>query len=152
MTGASRQAFCAGDGSKGPRFYDWAWLTDVGTDGDPDNDGRHSPLTRRNNTTGERAFYRCWTPGPVSLAQLVRVAGTRRIVEEVFQAAKGQVGLDQHQVRRWQSWHRFTTLALAALAVCAAADDHARPDMIRLSSRQSAPMRKYAGDRWRVCR
>lgn len=46
----------AGDGSKGPRFYDWAWLADVGADGDPDDDGRHSLLIRRNNTTGERAF------------------------------------------------------------------------------------------------
>jgi anti-sigma-K factor RskA len=61
-------------------------------------------------------------------------------VEESFQAAKGQVGLDQHQVRRWTSWHRFTTLALAALAVlaiCAAdartADRHAQPDMIELT-------------------
>jgi hypothetical protein len=68
----------------------------------------------------------------------VRVAGIRWIVEEGFQAAKGQVGLDQHQVRRWQSWHRFTTLALAALAIlaiCAAdtAEDHAQPDTTRLS-------------------
>jgi hypothetical protein len=64
----------------------------------------------------------------------------RHAVEESFQAAKGQVGLDQHQVRRWTSWHRFTTLALAALAVlaiCAAdartADHHAQPDMIELT-------------------
>ena len=52
----------AGDGSKGPRFYDWAWLADVGADGDPDDDGRHSLLIRRNDATGELAFYRCWTP------------------------------------------------------------------------------------------
>lgn len=130
----------AGDGSKGPRFYDWAWLADVGADGDPDDDGRHSLLIRRNNTTGELAFYRCWTPEPATLAQLVRVAGVRWIVEESFQAAKGQIGLDQHQVRRWTSWHRFTTLALAALAVlaiCAAdtrtADRRAQPDMIELT-------------------
>jgi SRSO17 transposase len=130
----------AGDGSKGPRFYDWAWLADVGADGDPDADGRHSLLIRRNNTTGELAFYRCWAPGPATLAQLVRVAGVRWIVEESFQAGKGQVGLDQHQVRRWTSWHRFTTLALAALAVlaiCAAdartANDPAQPDMIELT-------------------
>ncbi|WP_375372023.1 IS701 family transposase [Salinispora sp. H7-4] len=129
-----------GDGSKGPRFYDWAWLADVGVDGDPDDDGRHSLLIRRNHTTGELAFYRCWAPGPVTLAQLVRVAGIRWIVEESFQAGKGQVGLDQHQVRRWTSWHRFTTLALAALAVlaiCAAdarsADRPAQPDMIDLT-------------------
>lgn len=130
----------AGDGSKGPRFYDWAWLADVGADGDPDDDGRHSLLIRRNNTTGELAFYRCWAPEPAALAQFVRVAGVRWIVEESFQAAKGQVGLDQHQVRRWTSWHRFTTLALAALAVlaiCAAdarsADSPAQPDMIDLT-------------------
>ncbi|MFG1885608.1 IS701 family transposase [Micromonospora sp. NPDC049102] len=130
----------AGDGSKGPRFYDWAWLADVGPDGDPDDDGRHSLLIRRNNTTGELAFYRCWTPGPVTLAHLVRVAGVRWIVEESFQAAKGQVGLDQHQVRLWTSWHRFTTLALAALAVLAictadarSAHRPAQPDMIELT-------------------
>jgi SRSO17 transposase len=129
----------AGDGSKGPRYYDWAWLADAGADRDPDDDGRHSVLIRRNNTTGELAFYRCWTPGPITLAQLVRIAGIRWTVEESFQAAKGQVGLDQHQVRRWNSWHRFTTLALAALAILAicAADATAagpeHPSMIRLT-------------------
>ncbi|MFV2103966.1 hypothetical protein [Micromonospora sp. LOL_024] len=128
----------AGDGSKGPRFYDWAWLADV--DGDPDDEGRHTLLIRRNTTTGELAFYRCWTPGPAALIQLVRVAGVRWIVEESFQAANGQVGLDQHQVRRWTSWHRFTTLApaaLAVLAICAAdtrtAHRHPQPDMIELT-------------------
>jgi SRSO17 transposase len=116
----------AGAGSKGPRFYDWAWLADVNTDADPDDGGQHTLLIRRNNSTGELAFYRCWTPRPATLADLVRVAGIRWTVEESFQAAKSQVGLDQHQVRRWHSWHRFTTLALAALAVlaiCAADDD-----------------------------
>ncbi|GIG93031.1 IS701 family transposase [Plantactinospora endophytica] len=109
----------AGAGSKGPRVYDWAWLDDVCTDADPDDGGRHSLLIRRNSTTRELAFYRCWTPHPTTLAQLVRVAGIRWTVEESFQAAKSQVGLDQHQVRRWDSWHRFTILALAALAVLA---------------------------------
>lgn len=108
-----------GAGSKGPRLYDWAWLDDVCTDADPDDDGRHSLLIRRNTTTGELAFYRCWTPKPATVAQLVRVAGIRWTVEESFQAAKSQVGLDQHQVRRWDSWHRHATLALAALAVLA---------------------------------
>jgi SRSO17 transposase len=120
----------AGAGSKGPRFYDWAWLADVNTDTDPDDGGQHTLLIRRNNATGELAFYRCWTPIPATLADLVRVAGIRWTVEESFQAAKSQVGLDQHQVRRWNSWHRFTTLALAALAVLAicAIDDPARPE------------------------
>ncbi|MEU4595454.1 IS701 family transposase [Micromonospora aurantiaca (nom. illeg.)] len=125
----------AGAGSKGPRFYDWAWLDDVCTDADPDDGGRHSLLIRRNTTTGELAFYRCWTPQPATLAQLVRVAGIRWTVEESFQAGKGQVGLDQHQVRRWDSWHRFTTLALAALAIlaiCAADTTHDEPNDSKL--------------------
>jgi len=133
----------AGAGSKGPRWYDWAWL-DLTTTG-----GRagHSLLIRRNTTTGELAFYRCWSPRPVPLATLVRVAGVRWMVEETFQAGKGQVGLDQHQLRQWTGWHRFTVLALLALAflaACAAgtpptpaADpyQHARPDQgpIRLT-------------------
>lgn len=109
----------AGAGSKGPRYYDWAWLGDVNTDADPADGGHHSLLIRRNATTGELAFYRCWAPRPVTLARLVTVAGIRWSVEESFQAGKSQVGLDQHQVRRWNSWHRFTTLAMAALAVLA---------------------------------
>ncbi|WP_422774735.1 IS701 family transposase [Plantactinospora sp. WMMC1484] len=132
----------AGAGSKGPRFYDWAWLDDVTTDADPDDDGEHSLLIRKNTSTGELAFYRCWTPRPATLADLVRVAGIRWTVEEAFQAAKSQVGLDQHQVRLWDSWHRFTTLALAALAVltiCAAdaatgeADDPTDTALIKLT-------------------
>jgi hypothetical protein len=58
---------------------------------------------RRNRTTGELAFYRCFTPRPTPLAVLVHVAGRRWRVEEAFQAGKGLRGLDQHQVRRWRS-------------------------------------------------
>ena len=129
----------AGAGSKGPRYYDWAWLDQVTTDTDPDDGGHHSLLIRRNTSTGELAFYRCWSPRPATLTQLVRVAGIRWTVEESFQAAKSQVGLDQHQVRRWHSWHRFTTLALAALAVLAicaadaATNEPDDPDLIPLT-------------------
>jgi hypothetical protein len=71
---------------------------------------------RRNHKTGELAFYRCYMPRPVPLAILVRVAGRRWSIEETFQAGKGLVGLDQHQVRRWRSWYRWTTLAMLAHA------------------------------------
>jgi SRSO17 transposase len=75
----------AGAGSKGPRFYDWAWvdLTTPGQDG-------HSVLIRRNPKSGELAYYRCWSPRPVPLATLARVAGARWTVEESFQAAKAR--------------------------------------------------------------
>lgn len=112
------QVRSAGNGAKGPRLYDWAWLTITG-----DAPGHHSLLVRRNSRTGELAFYRCYSPRPVPLAALVRVAGRRWTVEESFQTGKGLAGLDEHQVRRWTSWHRATVLSMLAhafLAVMAA--------------------------------
>jgi SRSO17 transposase len=110
----------AGTGSKGPRWYDWAWAEA--------HQPGHSLLIRR-GSTGELAFYRCWSPAPVPLAALIHVAGTRWSVEEQFQAAKSQVGLDHYQVRTWTGWHRHITLAMLALAflmACAAAMAPAR--------------------------
>jgi SRSO17 transposase len=133
----SWQRMSAGQGSKGPRYYDWAWIT---TDPAAALAGQRSVLIRRNNTTGELAYYRCYAPTPVSLATLVRVAGRRWTVEETFQAGKGLAGLDQHQVRRWNSWHRWTTLAMLAsafLAILAAAERARQPPpdgMIPLTS------------------
>ena len=78
-------------------------------------------LIRRNEATGELAYLRCYAPRPVTLHTLVTVAGQRWRIEEAFQAAKGLTGLDQHQVRRWTSWHRWTTLAMLAHAFLAVA-------------------------------
>jgi hypothetical protein len=92
--------------------------------------GQHWLLVRRRISDGELAYYRCWSPGPVTLATLLRVAGTRWSVEECFQAGKGEVGLDQHQVRKWGSWYRYTTLVMLAhalLAVIAAHERQRRP-------------------------
>lgn len=110
----------AGPGSKGHRWYAWA-LVHI----DDPQPGEHRLLIRRNLRTGELAFYRCWTPGPVPLQALVRVAGIRWRIEENFQAGKGLAGLDEHQVRTWTSWHRWTILAMLAhafLAVTAATE------------------------------
>src|SRR5256885_5650691 len=115
LPAAAWQRYSAGVGSKGPCWYDWAWV-EAATDTQPNQ----TLLIRRNNTTGELAYYRCWTPTPVTLTTLVRVAGTRWCVEECFQAGKGQVGLDQYQVRGWTPWHRFITLAMLALAFLSA--------------------------------
>jgi SRSO17 transposase len=115
----------AGKGHKGERHYDWAWVRII-----PPADeatGHHWLLIRRRIRDGELAFYRCWAPKPVALAALVRVAGTRWCIEECFRAGKDEVGLDQHQVRTWTSWYRYTTLAMFAHAILAAiaAREHA---------------------------
>ena len=121
----------AGTGAKGQRWYSWALVEIIG---DTDS-GHHHLLLRRNDKTGELAYYRCYSPDPVTLADYVRVAGRRWKVEESFQTGKGLTGLDEHQVRTWTSWHRWVTLAMLAhafLVVTTAAqrrpedaDDHA---------------------------
>ena len=87
----------------------------------PTDTGRHHLLIRRNDRTGELAYLRCYSPQPGPAAPWSRVAGQRWRIEESFQAAKGLTGLDQHQVRRWTSWHRWTTLAMLAHAFLAVA-------------------------------
>ncbi|WRZ95658.1 IS701 family transposase [Streptomyces sp. NBC_01007] len=118
------QKLSTGAGAKGYRSYDWAAidLPDPAT-------GSRQLLIRRNRTTGELAYYRCYSPAPVPLATLVRVAGSRWRVEETFQSCKGLAGLDEHQVRRYASWSRWVTLAMLAHAFLAVvrADEHARP-------------------------
>ncbi len=105
----------AGQGAKGPRWYAWAWAC---IEAEPQ--GYRWLLIRRNLTTGELAFYRCGAPTPMPLMALVKIAGVRWAVEESFQAAKGQVGLDHYQVRGWTAWHRHITLAMLALAFLSA--------------------------------
>ncbi|MBA2560187.1 MAG: IS701 family transposase [Propionibacteriales bacterium] len=121
----------AGAGSKGHRFYSWAWIALESDDTpDPGDTGQHHVLIRRNDTTGELAYHRCYSPRPVPLSTLVNVAGQRWRIEESFQAAKTLTGIDQHQVRRWTSWHRWTTLAMLAhafLAVATAAERDQTP-------------------------
>jgi SRSO17 transposase len=120
------QRISAGRGAKGHRWYDWAFIQ-LDSAG---RAGHHWLLLRRNPKTRELAFYRCFAPRPVPLATLVRAAGRRWTVEETFQAGKGLTGLDQHQVRRWRSWYRWTTLAMLAhafLAVAAATERSRHP-------------------------
>ncbi len=106
----------AGHGAKGRRLYDWirvelAAPAAVGM--------ARWLLVRRSRSDGELAFYACYGPAATPLIGLVRVAGTRWAVEECFQTAKDQVGLDHYEVRRWPGWYRHITLALLAHAFLA---------------------------------
>jgi SRSO17 transposase len=106
----------AGDGAKGPRIYAWARVA-IRPLREP---GRgHWLLVRRRLEDGELAFYVCYGPARTTLAELVRVAGTRWTVESGFQQAKGQTGLDHYQVRRYDAWYRHITLAMLANAFLA---------------------------------
>ena len=106
------QRLSCGDGAKGERRYDWALVGSARPE--------ISLLVRRSvSRPSELAFYLCHTPDPAPLSRLVKVAGTRWAVEECFQAAKNETGMDHYQVRRYDSWYRYVTLAMLALAFLA---------------------------------
>ena len=111
------QRLSAGDGSKGPRLYDWGWLP-IRPWSEP---GRgHWLLVRRSIADPEDlAYYACFGTGDASLAELALVAGARWIIEDAFKEAKQEVGLDEYQVRLWVGWYRHITLAMLAHAFLA---------------------------------
>src|ERR1035437_6230604 len=99
----------AGSGSKGERLYDWALVRLSEQQG-----WARTLLVRRSRGEKlEHAFYLCYAPTPKStLALLVRVAGQRWQIEQCFETAKGECGLDHYEVRHWQGWQRHITLAM----------------------------------------
>src|SRR4051812_24553813 len=112
----------AGDGAKGPRLYDWACVPFRGA-----REGwRKALLIRRAlEKPDELTFYLTLAPEGTELATLVEVAGTRWTIEACFEAAKGEVGLDEYEVRSWTGWHRHVTLAMLAHAYLAVVRRHA---------------------------
>jgi SRSO17 transposase len=114
LPAAAWQRLSAGEGAKGPRRYDWAYVPYRG----PAPPGwRKGLLIRRKiGTPGDRTFYLTFAPPGIDLAALVRIAGTRWAVEACFEAAKQEVGLDEYEVRSWTGWHRHITLAMLAHA------------------------------------
>jgi SRSO17 transposase len=112
----------AGDGAKGPRLYDWAYLPHSGG-----SEGWQMALLIRAkiDQPDELAFFLTLAPEGTSLETLVRIAGARWTIESCFEAAKGEVGLDQYEVRSWTGWHRHVTLAMLAHAYLAVVRRHA---------------------------
>ena len=104
----------AGDGAKGPRIYDWATV-EIRPLREPGKG--YWLLVRRSIIKPEElAYYFCYGPAGTTLEELARVAGIRWAIEESFEEAKGQVGLDQYEVRRWDGWYQHITLAMLAQA------------------------------------
>jgi SRSO17 transposase len=103
----------AGAGSKGARWYAWAWIATASP--------RHHLLVRRHLRTGELAFHYCYVPDgqPLTKTRLIRAAGLRWPVEEGFEFGKDHFGLDQCQARLHTAIQRHTVLVMAALAICA---------------------------------
>ena len=113
------QRLSAGAGAHGPREYDWARIP-VRTGAWQAGRG-HWLLARRSlKDPGDVAYYACYGPRRSRLVDLAWTAGSRWHIEECFQQAKNEAGLDHYQVRSWRAWHAHITLSMLALAWLAA--------------------------------
>jgi SRSO17 transposase len=156
LTGAPDEAWerlSCGAGAKGPRVYDWA-AAQLPSVEDPvgRRSGHHRWVIARRSLSRpeEIAYYLAYAPRETTVTELVRVAGSRWAIEECFQAAKNECGLDQYEVRRYVGWYRHITLSMLAHAFLAAmaarAFERGAEESVPPPSRPS-PWQK-SGDSW----
>lgn len=114
---ADWQRLSAGDGSKGPRLFDWAQVEIAGA---PQAGWKHWLIVRRNLEQGEKpaevAYFLVFAPARTPFSEMVNAIGSRWTVEQCFEEAKGEVGLDEYEVRSFQGWYRHMTLSMLAHA------------------------------------
>ena len=123
------QRLSAGEGTKGARFHDWAYceLADLGADEyDETQSGLRTAnlwtrglLIRRNINDGDLAFFTTWCPTGTPIQALVAVEGHRWAIEDSFETAKNELGLDHNETRSWHGWHRHVSLVMLAFAMMA---------------------------------
>jgi SRSO17 transposase len=114
----------AGEGTKGSRLSDWAYLELADLEADEYRDGAtgvwtRGLLIRRGLTDGECAFFTTWCPAGTTIQMLVAVEGQRWAIEDAFETAKTELGLDHNETRSWHGWHRHVSLVMLAFAMVA---------------------------------
>ena len=144
----------AGDGTTGPRWYDWRWLPWAAP---LQPHWRRWLLVRRSlSAPTERTAYVVWAPETTTLTTVVQVVGRRWTIERCFEEAKGEVGLDQYAVRHWTGWYRHRTLAMwayALLTVLRAAHLPAAPPLKTISQGSSgSSLTVFKASRGLLCR
>jgi SRSO17 transposase len=114
----------AGEGTKGPRLYDWAYLELADLTADEYRDGAtgvwtRGLLIRRSLADGDCAYFTTWCPAGTTIETLVAVEGQRWTIEDAFETAKTELGLDHNETRSWHGWHRHVSLVMLAFAMLA---------------------------------
>jgi SRSO17 transposase len=114
----------AGEGTKGPRLHDWACLELANLEAAEYGDGLPGPWTRgllirRSPTDGDLAYFTTWCPAGTGIEILVKVEGRRWAIEDGFETAKNELGLDHNETRSWHGWHRHVSLVMLAFAMLA---------------------------------
>jgi SRSO17 transposase len=114
----------AGAGTKGPRLHDWCYLELAELESAEINPAHHGLwtrglLSRRTIADAELAFFTTWCPPGTSIKTLVKVEGQRWAIEDSFETAKNQFGLDHNETRSWHGWHRHVARVMLAFAMMA---------------------------------
>jgi SRSO17 transposase len=120
----------SGEGTKGPRLHDWAYLVLADLDVAQYNstltgEWTRGLLIRRNIADGAMAFFSTWCPKGTPAKKLIAVEGRRWAIEDSFETAKNELGLDHNESRSWHGWHRHVSLVMLAFAMMAAIRHHA---------------------------
>jgi SRSO17 transposase len=120
----------AGEGTKGARLYDWAYLELADLEAAEDDDGlsglwTRGLLVRRSIADGECAYFTAWCPAGTTTETLVKIEGHRWAIEDAFETAKSELGLDHNETRSWHGWHRHVSLVMLAFAMLAVIRHHA---------------------------
>jgi SRSO17 transposase len=119
------QRLSAGAGAQGERLFDWAYLELADLEAAEYNENlsglwTRGLLIRRNIADGDLAFFATWCPAGTPVAVLVTVEGQRWAIEDSFETAKNELGLDHNETRSWHGWHRHVSLVMLAFAMMAA--------------------------------
>ena len=136
----------AGEGTKGPRLHDWAYLELADLEADDYVSGyeglwTRGLLIRRHVADGELAYFTTWCPAGTPIETLVAVEGRRWAIEDAFETAKNELGLDHNETRSWHGWHRHVSLVMLAFAVLTTARHRAN------SAAEQTPPRVSRGGR-----
>ncbi len=141
------QRLSAGYGTKGERLHDWAYLDLADLDIDEYNTSltglwTRGLLIRRNIADGDLAFFSTWCPAETDIKTLVKVEGRRWAIEDSFETAKNELGLDHNETRSWHGWHRHVSLVMLAFAMLATIRHHANavppPKTMRRTKRRAS--------------
>ncbi len=152
---AAWQRLSAGEGTKGARLYDWAYfeLADLEVDEySPTLSGAWTRglLIRRHIADGGCAFFTTWCPTGTPIDTLVAVEGRRWVIEDSFECAKTELGLDHNESRSWHGWHRHVSLVMLAFAMMATIRHHANaPALSETPRAMSRARRRSSGGRSR---
>ena len=138
----------AGDGTKGPRLYGWAYLELADLDAEEVGcpalgTWTRGLLVRRSLGDASLAYFTTWCPTGTSLDVLVGVEGRRWAIEDAFETAKTELGLEHNETRSWHGWHRHVSLVMLAFALLAVIRPRANTTLPPPKSAPSAP-----GQRW----